>query len=87
MSNKVSIVRTKFISLHYGDVLYGYRMSDEYGAVFKDDLTCEDMELSPKDFFKKIEAEFDEPQRSMVDACITVKNGYELDGVWYEIED
>ena len=85
MSNKISIVRTKFISLHAGDVVYGYRMSDEYGAVFKDDLTCEDMELSPKDFFTKIQMGFNEDQDSMVADGIMVTGGVEFDGKWYDV--
>ena len=47
-------------------------MFDDYGAVFKDDMTPEDMYLPPIDFFTKIQTGFNEDQDSMVGDAFTV---------------
>jgi hypothetical protein len=85
MSNKIVIQKTEFKNIPQGDILYGYRMYDDYDQTYGNIMEKEDMELPPLEFIQKIEPYFDEAAHDMFKFALHEKHGIEIDGKYYTL--
>jgi len=84
MSNRVSIIATKFENIHSEppDVTYGFRMFDDEGQMYHN--TDEKL---PKDDLKLLKwalPKMDDMAQDMMDFVIRNKSGMYINGRWYD---
>lgn len=85
MSNTVTIQRTEFKDIPQGYTSYGYRMYDEYDAVYGNILFQSDMVSLPEDFLNKIIQYFDDKSKDMLDFALNEKHGIVIDDTYYTL--
>ena len=90
MSNRVSIVRTKFEKIS-GDISYGFRIYDDYDNDYNNCMDDSIWTMSSLAFLKmlwKNSADYlDETGMEMIDFTIENKSGMYLDDEWLEWDE
>jgi len=85
MSNRATILPTKFESIRTGKESYGVRVYDDYGKTYMsgwDLIPVDDLEI-----IQKVMDEGDDISISIIDNILELKKGIYVGDNWYEWDD
>lgn len=92
MSNRITIVATKFTNLDEetepSGTTYGFRAFDNFDMTYCNAMTEEQARQKDLDLLRDIVAHFsDSAIEAMIDSMATNKTGIEINGTYYEWEE